>query len=691
MMNIHPLVDITTIRTPGAPKGLPKVAPSDSPLSKTIGYMKSLQRADGYWWFALEANETIGAEFIFLMNYLGAVDADIQNGIARRILDVQRTDGTWAIYNDGPACLSTTLECYLALKISGLSPDDPRMARARQYILENGGVENVRVFTKIHLAMFGLVPWKATPAMPAEYIYMPSWTGASIYEFSSWARATIVPLLIFMSLRKTVELPGNLTIDELFCTSPSTRRNCFKTDKGLFSWAFFFITLDKCLKLYERFPFRPLRRLALKKCAKWTWDHVQKTEDIYPALAYGALAHKAMGFSNDAPEVRKPFEALKMFQQRYTTKDVEALPNEIRDDGRSRPSELRELGIDPAVTSGAGPRIHQQCCISPVWDTPWMVMAMLDAGVPADDPALLRAGRWLMRKQITDLRGDWAVKNRKALPGGWSFEFENDHFPDVDDTIEVLHVLHRLSIPWNEKAKACRLGLDWLLSMQNADGGWGAFDRNQTFEIANRIPFSDHRACLDPSSPDIAGRMIEFLASRSFSAGHPSVKKALAYLWREQSPFGGWWARWGIDYLYGTWCVLTGLQALGGDMNDPRARKAADWLESIQHADGGFGESPESYRENAFVDWKRSVPSQTAWALMGLIAAGRASGSAARRATHWLLDHRNENGSWDEQEYTGTGFQNHFYIRYHGYRHFFPLLALARFFRATGFGDGFAR
>ena len=459
-----------------------------------------------------------------------------------------------------------------------------------------------------------------------------------------------------------------------------------RSKKGFFSSEQFFITLDKCLKLYEKFPLKPLRKLAMRRCSSWIWEHVKATEDIYPALAYGALAFKALGYDNESPEIKKPFEALKMFQQRYTTVDCAAMPEEIRDDGRVTPSAMREIGMEPKVASPLSPgqvRIHQQCCISPVWDTPWMVMALLEAGCSPDDPALLRAGRWLLKKQITKVRGDWAVKNPKALPGGWSFEFENDYFPDVDDTIEVLSVLHRLSIPWHEKIKACRLGLDWLLSMQNDDGGWGAFDRNQTFQVVNRIPFSDHGACLDPSSPDIVGRVLEFLASRNFSRDHRAVKKALSYVWREQAAFGGWWARWGIDYIYGTWCVLTGLRAIGWDMNDPRVQKAVAWLKSVQHADGGFGESPESYRDNVFVDWHRSVPSQSAWALMGLVAGGAAHGEAASKAADYLLAERNPSGGWDETDYTGTGFQLHFYIRYHGYRHFFPLLALARFFRAT--------
>lgn len=629
--------------------------------------MLSLQSTDGCWWFALEANESIGAEFIFLMNYLGAVDEGIQKGIARRILDVQRPDGTWAIYNDGPPCLSTTVECYFALKIAGYDTGHEAMVRAREFILAHGGIEKTRVFTKIHLAMFGIVPWEAAAAMPAEFILLPIWIPFGIYEFSSWARATIVPLLIFMSLRKTCKLPDRCNIDELFVNPPDKRDYSFRTNKGFFSWEHTFIIIDRCLKFFERIPFKPLRKIAINQCLKWTWEHVEKTEDIYPALAYGALAFKAAGYSVDSPQIAKPFRALKMFQQVYTTTDVPALPS-------ARSNDLAILRSPDLA------RIHQQCCISPVWDTPWMLTALLEAGVAPNNPALLLAGRWLISKQITDVRGDWAVKNPKARPGGWSFEFENAYFPDVDDTIQVLNVLNRLDLPWREKEGPMRLGIDWLLSMQNDDGGWGAFDKNQKQLLVNRIPFSDHGACLDPSSPDIAGRMLEFLAARHYSAEHEAVARAMSYIWKTQEPFGGWFARWGINYIYGTWCVLTGLGAMGHDMNDPRVVKAVQWLKSIQHADGGFGESPESYVRQKFADWPGGVPSQTAWALMGLVAGEGTPSESAERAARFLLENRNENGSWNEKDHTGTGFPGHFYIRYHGYRHFFPLLALARYF-----------
>jgi len=671
-----------------------KVAAS-SLLTRSIDYMKSLQRSDGYWWFALEANETIGAEFIYLMHYLGEVDRDIQKGICRRILDVQRADGSWALYHEGHGDLSTTVECYFALKLGGLKEDDERMTRARDFILSAGGAEKSRVFTRIHLAMFGLVPWTACPAMPAEFIFLPKWFYVSIYSFSSWARATIVPLLIFMCERKVKELPPNFTIDEIFSGPPDGRSYSFKTDRGTFSIENFFICLDRFLHFYERHHLKSLREKAIKRCSEWIWERVKRTEDIYPPLAYCALAHKALGRDNDSPEIRKPFNALKMFQQRYSTDDVPALPDEVKDNAIARPSELRDAGIEikvvqpvPKAKRQARDAIHQQCCISPIWDTPWMLEALLEAGVPPDDPALVKAGRWLIKKQIRDVKGDWAVRNPDSAPGGWAFEFENDYYPDVDDTIQVLNVLCRISIPWREKEDAIRLGIDWLISMQNDDGGFGAFDRNQTRKLVNRIPFSDHKACLDPSSPDIAARVVEFLVKRNYSTSHPTVKKALRYLTRTQEGFGGWFARWGVNYIYGTWCVLTAFSAMGLRQSDPRVAKAVEWLKSVQRRDGGFSEVADTYDpKKPFDTYDVSVPSQTAWALMGLVAGGATHSCEAARAALWLIENRNEGGGWDERHYTGTGFPLHFYIRYHGYRHYFPLLALARYFRAGGTCD----
>lgn len=660
-------------------------------LQRSIDQLFSLQRTDGYWWFTLEANETIGAEFIFLMNFLRKVDEKMQQAIAQRILDVQRADGTWAIYHEGPACLSSTVECYFALKLAGISPDEPNMVKAREFILANGGIEKTRVFTKIHLALFGIVPWWACPTMPAEFILLPNWFPVNIYEFSSWARASIVPLLIVMSIRPVHKLAKKHQLDELFCNPPESRDFKLRPKSSNIAPENMFIYMDRFLKFFERSPLKPLRNYSIRKAKKWIWDHVEHVEDIYPALAYAAIAYHTLGYEVDSPEIRKPLEALWMFQQRYTSAELPAAPEEIRDDGLRPPSKLRKVNGEHLKDyiqkwdefEDHKVRIHQQCCVSPVWDTPWSMIALLEAGVSPVHPQLVLAARWLLKKQITEIKGDWAVKCDKSVkPGGWSFEFENAFFPDVDDTIEVLHVLKRVQLPKTETAEPCERAINWLLAMQNDDGGWGAFDRNNDLELVNKIPFADHGACLDPSTPDITGRMIELFIDYGFSAQHPALQKAIAYLKREQTEFGGWLGRWGINYIYGTWAVLTAFGKLGDTTLQPEIDKAVRWLKSIQREDGGFSESPESYVQKTFIPYSQSTASQSAWALMALVAAGETQSPSTQRAMEYLLKTQNERGTWDEAYSTGTGFPGHFYIRYHGYRHYFPLLALGRYHQA---------
>ena len=764
-------------------------------LSLATEHQLSLQSDDGYWWYTLEATEYICAEYIFLMHFMGEVDGDVEAGLARRIISCQRPDGTWSLYYGGPPDLSTTIECYWALKLhlscipspskdKRLSPfDELRVSDIKralnsslEFILSKGGITHARIFTKIHMALFGLVPWDACPAMPPELMLMPTWSPVTVYEFSSWARACIIPLLIIMkkkpvrplachcesrhaSVRNnpvdkldrhtSLAMTEPFNLDELFAEPASKRSWEYKSDTAFLSWERFFINLDKVLKVTTKLPISPFDAPAIKKCEEWIREHIERTEDIFPALVYGAMALSSLGHTNSHPTIRKALNALKSFQQSY---EGDELPATCVIASGAKQSPARDAG-DCRVAQRAPrndmPFIHQQCCISPVWDTPWQLTALLEAGVPSNDPRLLKAGRWLISKQITKVYGDWKFKNPDVKPGGWSFEFENDYFPDVDDTIQVLHVLNRLALPEAEKVPAIKLGLEWVLSMQNDDGGWGAFDKNQNLKIVNRIPFSDHGACLDPSSPDIAGRMIALLAELGVIARseideaiprcklseldrHASLAmtRALDFLSRTQENFGAWSGRWGVNYIYGTWCVLTGLAgikplilnlpALSGvegskDEWQNKINRAIDWLISIQHEDGGFSEHPESYRFGKYLPYPREhtahpepvegpagIPSQTAWALMGLIA-GRdviarsdsdeaiprnklCSGDchapsvlAMTRAAKFLTDNLRADGTWDEKEFTGTGFPNHFYIRYHGYRHFFPLLALGRY------------
>lgn len=635
----------------------------DRAISRALKLQTSYQHKDGYWWYTLEANEAIGAEYIQMMHFLGVVDKPLQERLANRILSKQNSDGSWSLYYGDQGDLNITIECYFVLKLAGHDINSEHMRAARKYILDNGGITKCRVFTRIHLAQFGLLSWSTCPAMPIELILLPDWMPVNIYEFSSWARACIIPLLVLMNKKPVRKLKGNFDLEELYLEPPKKRDFQFSRSKSFISWENFFIQFDRWLKLFQHVPFKPIKNQAIRACEKWISEHIAKTEDIYPAMAYAAMAMHTLGHPIEHPVIQKCLSGLRRFQHDYV-EDLSPVPFKK---------------IDPARTK-TSVCTHQQCCISPVWDTPWSVTAMLDAGLPANDPRLLKAGRWLMSKQILDDFGDWKIKNPHGRPGGWSFEFENVYFPDVDDTVQVLHVLNQLALPLSEKQAAMDRGIAWILSMQNDDGGWAAFDKNNNLDLVNRIPFSDHGACLDPSSPDITARVIALLSQFGYSKDEGVLRKALNYIYTSQSSFGGWYGRWGINYIYGTWCVLTALKSIGENMHQlPCVKTAVKWLRSIQRADGGWGESPESYIERKYISTLESVPSQTAWALMGLMAATGTNSSHVKKGIEFLLERLSAEGNWDENYFTGTGFPGHFYIRYHGYRHYFPLMTLGQY------------
>ncbi len=640
--------------------------PLTTSIDRARRLLFNLQSDEGYWWFTLEANETIGAGFICLMHFLGEVDPEVQSGLISRMLSQQREDGSWSLYYGGPGDLSTTIECYTALRLSGRLPSEAALERARRFILSQGGLTRCRVFTRIHLALFGLVPWSACPSMPVWFALLPSGGPVSIYDFCSWGRASIVPLLLIDAVRPIRE--AGFRLDELFVEPPDARRFSFPKPKGFLSLGNLFIQFERLLKLLERLPWHPGKRFAMRKAEKWVREHIERTEDIYPAMAYPIIALKALGYPGDDVTIRKALGGLKRFQQRE------------------------------------GDVIHQQCCISPNWDTPWAGLALLEGGADPRDPRLLKAARYLISMEIRHFKGDWVHKNPRGSAGGWSFEFQNDYFPDVDDTIEAVHFLKKVGLPPAEARGPILRGLAWMLSMQSKNGGWAAFDKDNCSRWVNEIPFSDHGACLDPPTPDITGRMIELLSSFGYNKGHPVIRKALAFLKGSQEPDGSWRGRWGVNYIYGTWCVLQGLASLGrsggpretfgarnevsGDKSfpkgqDPISQSAVSWIKSIQNPDGGWGESCASDAARHYVPLGVSTASQTAWAVMGLIAAGEGGSETVGRGIDWLIGSQQEDGGWDEPYYTGTGFPGHFYIRYHGYRYYFPLLALGRCTRGT--------
>lgn len=630
-------------------------------IDQAITHLLSQQSPAGYWWYTLEANESINAEFILLSHYLGIATPTLDHGIAQRIQSTQRADGSWPLYFGGPGDVSTTIECYLALKLSGMDIHAEPLKKAKYFILTNGGLTACRVFTRIHLALFGLISWNRCPAMPVSLIHLPMQSPINIYEFSSWARACIVPLLVILNQKKTHALPTDF-LDELYLEqSPEEIDWSYRTNSNFLSMEQALIQIDKVLRLSGKFSLKPLKSSALKRCEAWIREHLEKTEDIYPALAYGLMALHSLGYPSSDPTIQKALKALERFQM-PAQNDLSALPERAQTpDGPQAPG------------------IYQQCCISPVWDTPWTGVSLLEGGVSPGNPALLKTGRWLISKQILNTYGDWAKKNKNSLPGGWSFEFENDYFPDIDDTVEVLMFLKKLALPESEVAQCMARGLQWVLSMQCKNGGWAAFDVDNDKEILNRLPFSDHGACLDPPTPDITGRTLEMLAQFGYKKDFKPVQKALNFIEKSQELWGGWWGRWGVNYIYGTWCVLQGLAATGIDPQNASVQKAVSWLKSVQHSDGGFGESCHSYDVKRFIALPVSVPSQTGWALMALVAAGEAKSLEAHKAAAFLVENQTAAGGWNEEHFTGTGFPGHFYIRYHGYRHYFPLLALSKY------------
>ncbi len=608
------------------------------------------QSPEGWWWYELESNVTITAEYLMLFRFLGIEDHVKEQKMARYILSQQREDGTWGIFYGAPGCVSTTTEAYFALKLAGISPKDPAMQKAREAILKMGGVEATRVFTRIFLALFGQYPWHRLPSLPLEIILLPGWAPFSVYDFSSWARATLIPISILLDRRPVVSLPEGHGVEELHCSGAGRK----SPPTPWLSWKRAFHILDKVLKHLERIPVRPLRNRALKGVEQWILTHQEPTGDwggIQPAMVNSLLALRTLGYSLDHPVIQKGLGAL----ERFTIEDDQEL--------------------------------RLQSCISPVWDTPLTCIALMDSGLPKDHPALAKATEWLLGKQIL-VDGDWKVKNPRLEPGGWAFEFQNDWYPDVDDTAVVLMALKRMWLD-GDPAQDIRIqkGLNWALGMQSKNGGWGAFDVNNDKEILNRIPWADLEANLDPPTADLTGRVLELMGHFGMGKEHPAARAGIRFLRREQEPDGPWWGRWGVNYIYGTWCVLCGLAAIGEDMNQPYVRKAVRWLKEHQNWDGGWGETCESYRKPELRAVGPSTPSQTAWAIMGLLAAGEAHCPEVAKGIQYLLSQQQEDGTWPEAYFTGTGFPKYFMIRYHNYRNCFPLMALGRYWRAMGWGQ----
>lgn len=644
-------------------------------ISRGVRNLLNHQHETGYWWYTLEANDSINAEYIMLLHYLGIEDKPTSQAICRWMASQQNEDGSWSLFHEGPGDISSTIECYMAFKMEGYDINSLVMKKARDFILKNGGITKMRVFSRIHLALFGLVDWKYCPNMPVALMSVPEWAPVNIYEFSSWARACIVPLLVIMDKQETHPIPG-FHLNELYLDGdPSKAKWIYDNEKGAVSLENAFIQMDRALKVADRLKLKPLRKASLKSCEAYIRGHLSETEDIFPAMFYGILALVALGFPLTDQSIEKALLGLRSFQMILKKDHLHQVPFE--DDSTIDCNVITKV---PEIAESH--MVYQQCCISPVWDTAWAAVALQESGVSSSDERLTKTAYWLLEKQITDVVGDWSIKNPNGKPGGWSFEFKNKHYPDLDDTIEVLTFLHESDLPYKTLKDPIEKGLNWLLSMQCKNGGFAAFDKDNNLELLNKIPFSDHGACLDPATVDITGRVISFLIQVMGSdRQHPQIQKARRFILERQEKDGSFWGRWGVNYLYGTWCALEALGSLGFKEDELVIKRAVQWLNSIQNKDGGFGECCDGYHQNSYKPLKnnQSTPSQTSWALMGYVGAGEQNSEPALKALDYLMQNQNRQGSWDEVHFTGTGFPGHFYIRYHGYRNYFPQLALAKY------------
>jgi squalene-hopene/tetraprenyl-beta-curcumene cyclase len=620
----------------------------DAAIARSVDSLRSLQHADGHWVFELEADATIPAEFILLQHFLGTVDPELDRRIAPYLRAAQGPDGGWPLFYGGKMDISASVKAYFALKAAGDAVDAPHMARARAAILARGGARHCNVFTRITLALWGEVPWRAVPVMPIEIMLLPGWFPFHIDKISYWSRTVLVPLLVLMALRPTPRNPRGVTIGELFVEPPETVRDWIAPPTAS-PVGHAFALLDRLLRLAEpMFPADPRRR-AIDRAVGFVTERLNGEDGlgaIFPAMANALMMFECLGYPPDHPDRALADTALRKL-----------------------------LVLD-------GERSYSQPCLSPVWDTALACHAMMEVGDKRLTPTIRRALDWLEGKQVLDTVGDWGAARPGLRPGGWAFQYANPHYPDLDDTAAVALALDRFD-PGRYRPAVDRAA-EWVIGMQSRNGGWGSFDADNTHFYLNHIPFADHGALLDPPTADVSARCVGFLAQLGTPSDHPALALALDYLRREQETDGSWFGRWGTNYIYGTWSALAGLNAAGLDPMAPEMRRAVAWLLSQQRADGGWGEAGESYWPDApHGEARYSTASQTAWALLGLMAAGEVDNPAVSRGIAYLIGSQDHDGNWDEPWFTAVGFPRVFYLRYHGYRAFFPLWALARYRRLS--------
>ncbi|MBS0210830.1 MAG: squalene--hopene cyclase [Planctomycetes bacterium] len=656
-------------------------APLRRAIARTRGWLLNQQHEDGYWVAELEGDTILESEYILLLAWLGRADTPLARKLARHILNQQQPGGGWGMYPGGDMEISGSVKAYFALKLTGHDPAAEYMQRARSAILAHGGADAVNSFTRFYLALLGQIGYEQCPVVPPEMILLPKWFPVNIYAMSSWSRTIVIPLAIMSALKPKNPIDSRFGIRELFIRQPENwpplRSPCVKRSVKVLGWERFFRAVDNTLKFCERHRLLPLRRRALAQAERWMIDRFGGSDGlgaIFPPMVWAVIALRSLGYKDSSPELRYCYER------------------------------LEGLIIEEETTARLQP------CKSPVWDTSIAMRALSASGLPASDAAIERSSDWLLRNQI-HRTGDWA-NTVDVQPGGWCFEFANDYYPDLDDTAMCMMALAdqfrapaetpaapgtlRLVDDQDEASQSNRLALleripdalaraeRWTLAMQNRDGGWGAFDKDNDREFLCYVPFADHNAMIDPSTPDLTARVLEALGQIGHRQGNPAVDRALAYLRQSQEADGSWFGRWGVNYIYGTWQVLVGLRAVGVPSSDPTVVAGVNWLLAYQQSSGAWGESADSYADPHLRGQGPATPSQTAWALLGLIAAGQHDHPSVARGIQWLVNHQREDGGWDELEFTGTGFPQVFYLRYHMYPIYFPLMALSQWAAATG-------
>ncbi len=615
----------------------------DRAIGESRAWLAGRQADDGHWLFELEADATIPAELILLNHYLGEIDDALEAKLAVYLRRIQGAHGGWPLFHDGDFNISASVKAYYALKMAGDDIEAPHMKRARDAILAHGGAAKANVFTRIALAMFEQVPWRATPLIRVEAMLLPKWAPFHIDKVSYWSRTVMVPLFVLATLKVRARNPRRVHIRELFVVAPEAEQHYLTNPTG--RWVGdVFLVLDRIGRLLEPLFPKWIERIATERAMAFVRERLNGEDGlggIFPAMANAVMAFDALGVPRDHPDVVTARRAIAKLVIQHD--DV----------------------------------AYCQPCVSPVWDTGLTMHAMMETGLAGDAEPNAPAASWLAKLQILDVKGDWTASRPDVRPGGWAFQYRNDHYPDVDDTAVVAMALHRAD-PDKYRDNIARAA-EWIIGMQSASGGWGSFDADNTHYMLNHIPFADHGALLDPPTADVSARCVGFLAQIGYDRTHPVMVRALDYLRREQEPDGSWFGRWGTNYIYGTWSVLAAFNAAGEDMNAPHIRKAVAWLKSRQREDGGWGEDCATYWAERKTEVKASTPSQTAWATLGLMAAGEIESGNVARGIRYLLAAPRDGGKWSEKFYNAVGFPRVFFLRYHGYSAYFPLWALARY------------